>query len=105
MFEVLPVDPTEDPLSKRISYSKMMEDFREGKISTLPEDPFLAGETLTTNKRYYISGGVGALIFKNSIFDEFNGIMKKFEQTPHEEHEGIRGEFCAHVGPRGYPRR
>ena len=93
MFEVLPVDPTEDPLSKRISYSKMMEDFREGKISTLPEDPFLAGETLTTNKRYYISGGVGALIFKNSIFDEFNGIMKKFEQTPHEEHEGIRGEL------------
>jgi hypothetical protein len=92
-YEILPVTPKEDPLTKKISYSQMMQDFKEGKISTVPEDPFLRGETLTTTNRYYLSGGVGTLILKNSIFDEFNAIMKKFEQTPREEHEGIRGEL------------
>jgi hypothetical protein len=92
-FEILAVDPKEDPLAKKMQYSEAMEDYRAGKIKVEPEDPYLRGGILSPTKRYYISGGMPALFLKHSPFDELNGYMKKMEETPAEELAGARGDF------------
>ena len=92
-FEIFPVDKKEDPLSARLTYSQAMQDFHDGKINVMPEDPYLQGGELNPDIRYYISGGIGAMVLKNSIFDELNNIYKKWEKTPFEDAEGLRGDL------------
>ena len=92
-FEILAIDPKEDPLAKKMQYSEAMEDYRSGKIKVPPEDPYLRGGILVPTKRYYISGGLPAMFLKHSPFDELNGYMKKMEETPAEELAGARGDF------------
>ena len=92
-YEVLAVNPKEDPLAKRLEYQEAKEAFEKGDITVLPDDEYLMGETLVPTQRYYINGGLGALMIKHSPVDELNTILKKFEQTPYEEREGLRGEI------------
>tara|TARA_R100000152_G_C6777687_1_gene207721 strand:- start:1120 stop:3213 length:2094 start_codon:yes stop_codon:yes gene_type:complete len=91
-FEILPVNPKEDPFQKKIGHSEKMKAFEEG-LGDMPEDPFLRGGQLEPTMNYYISGGLGALLFKHGPMDELNGIMKKFEKTPHEFHGELHGEL------------
>jgi GNAT superfamily N-acetyltransferase len=92
-FEILAVEEKENPLDKKMEYSKAMQDFRDGKIKVLPEDPFLNGEALVPSSAYYISGGMPALILKHSPVDELNKILLKLELSPQEEKAGARGEL------------
>ena len=87
------MNPKEDPLAKRLEYQEAKEAFEKGDITVLPDDEYLMGETLVPTQRYYINGGLGALMIKHSPVDELNTILKKFEQTPYEEREGLRGEL------------
>ena len=64
-----------NPLEEKMEYRKAMEEFREGKIKVLPDDPFLNGAVLVPTKAYYISGGMPALVFKHSPFDELNKLF------------------------------
>ena len=84
-----------------MEYSKAMQDFRDGKIKVLPEDPFLNGEALVPSSAYYISGGMPALIFKHSPIDELNKILLKLELSPQEEKAGARGELQRWIGTAG----
>ena len=92
-IEILPIEENEDPLDKIVTYSEAMEKYRSGESKILPDDPFLRGATLEPTKRYYVSGGLASMILKNSIVDELNNVLKKWEKTPFEERAGMRGDL------------
>ena len=91
-YDVLPVNPKEDPFTKQLTHSAQMKAFEEG-VGDLPEDPFLRGAQLEPTMNYYIDGGIGALLMKHGPVDELNGILKKFSKTPHENLGELRGEL------------
>ena len=90
---VLVVNPKEDPLNLKLTYIESMKKLESGEITAQPDDPYLNGATLEPTMRYYIDGGVGALIFKHSIADELNGVLKKWAETPHEAVSGLDGDL------------
>ena len=92
-IEILPIEESEDPLDKIVTYSEAMEKYRSGESKILPDDPFLRGATLEPTKRYYVSGGLASMIMKNSILDELNNVLKKWEKTPFEKRAGMRGDL------------
>ena len=92
-FDVLPADKKTDPIQRKLGYSEAVKQFKEGKIPTLTEDPFLLGETLEPVNNYYLPGGIGAAVLRNSAFHELNQLMLKYEKTPFEDVEGLRGEI------------
>ena len=92
-YDILAVDESEDPLSKRLTYEETMKKYQDGDIKVFPEDPYLRGGVLKPDKRYYISGGIMTMLLKHSPVDELNGIMKRFEQGNIESAAGLRGEL------------
>ena len=92
-FDVLPADKKTDPIQRKLGYSEAVKQFKEGKIPTLTEDPFLLGETLEPVNNYYLPGGIGAAVLRNSAFHELNQLLLKYEKTPFEDVEGLRGEI------------
>lgn len=94
-LEVLPVDARDDPFKKRLAYSEFKRQLAAGEIQTIPDDPYLDGETLVPEKRYYINGGVAAFVMRNMMpaFDQVNTILKQMEKSQPEELAGLRGDL------------
>ena len=93
-FEILAVDPKDDPILKVLQFSKAQKARQAGdKSVVVPDSPYIQNGILVPKKNFYLQAGMGRMLFENSPLGELNQLMLQMEQSPVEQHAGIRGEI------------
>ena len=93
-LEILAVDPKDDPILKVLQFSKAQKARQAGdKSVVVPDSPYVQNGILVPKKNFYLQAGMGRMLFENSPLGELNQLMLQMEQSPVEQHAGIRGEI------------
>ena len=93
-LEILAVDPKDDPILKVLQFSKAQKARQAGdKSVVVPDSPYVQNGILVPKKNFWLQAGMGRMLFENSPLGELNQLMLQMEQSPVEQHAGIRGEI------------